>query len=52
MRWCRPAHSRVTRSLQWLAREMRAWTVRATQLEIQRYLEQHYIYYKLHYWPT
>lgn len=45
MRWCRPAHSRVTRSLQWLAREMRAWSVRATQLEMQRYLEQHYIYY-------
>ena len=40
VRWWRPAHSRVTRSLQWLAREMRAWSVRATQLEMQRYLEQ------------
>ena len=38
VRWWRPAHSRVTRSLQWLAREIRAWSVRATQLEMQRYL--------------
>ena len=45
MRWWRPAHSRVTRSLQWLAREMRAWSVRATQLEMQRYLEQDNTYY-------
>ena len=38
VRWWRPAHSRVTRSLQLLAREIRAWSVRATQLEMQRYL--------------